>query len=250
MLAALPEVLGLPLAQVHSRTRRPQKGSAQYQRRAATDERHTVNEAGLRFWVNFRDYLDTGLFLDHRPTRALLREWAKDADFLNLFCYTGTATAYAAAGGARSSVSVDLSNTYLAWAQDNLALNGLASPRHRFVRADCLEWLASAAAAGAAFDLIFLDPPTFSNSKRMQGVLDVQRDHPALIRTAVALLRAGGRLVFSTNFSRFAIDTAALPDCEVEDISAQTIPRDFARHPRVHRTFLIRRRRPGTEPNV
>jgi 23S rRNA (guanine2445-N2)-methyltransferase / 23S rRNA (guanine2069-N7)-methyltransferase len=250
VLAALPAVLGLPLAQVHSRTRRPQKGSAQYEKRATTEDRHTVREGGLRFWVNFRDYLDTGLFLDHRPTRALLREWAKHADFLNLFCYTGTATVYAAAGGARSSVSVDLSNTYLAWAQDNLALNGLASPRHHFVRADCLEWLVSAAAAGAAYDLIFLDPPTFSNSKRMQGVLDVQRDHPALIRDAVALLRADGRLVFSTNFSRFAIDAAALPDCAVEDISARTIPRDFARHPRIHRTFLIRRRGPSTGSNV
>ncbi len=242
VLAALPAVLGLPLAQVHSRTRRPQKGAAQYEKRATSAERHEVREGGLRFWVNFRDYLDTGLFLDHRPTRALLRDWAKDADFLNLFCYTGTATVYAAAGGARSSVSVDLSNTYLAWAEDNLALNGLANPRHRFVRADCLAWLASAAAAGAAFDLIFLDPPTFSNSKRMQGVLDVQRDHSALIRAAAALLRTDGRLVFSTNFSRFEIDAAALAEFAIEDLGARTLPRDFARHPRVHRAYLIRHR--------
>ncbi len=152
---------------------------------------------------------------------------------------------YAAAGGARSSVSVDLSNTYLAWAQDNLALNGFARPEHRLVRADCLEWLQSAGDARPAYDLIFLDPPTFSNSKRMQGVLDLQRDHPALIRAALALLRTGGRLVFSTNYSRFKLDAAALADCAIEDITARTIPRDFERNPRVHQCVLVRRAEPS-----
>jgi 23S rRNA (guanine2445-N2)-methyltransferase / 23S rRNA (guanine2069-N7)-methyltransferase len=239
VLAVLPDVLGLPLAQIHSRVRKPQKGTQQYAKRAVSGERHAASEQGLKFWVNFRDYLDTGLFLDHRITRALLRDWARDKDFLNLFCYTGSATVYAAAGGARSSVSVDLSNTYLDWAHDNLLLNGLASPQHELERADCLEWLDAEAAAGPRFDLIFLDPPTFSNSKRMAGVLDVQRDHVGMIRRSLALLRAGGRLVFSTNYTRFKLDAAGLGAVHVEDITARTIPKDFERNARIHRCYVI-----------
>ena len=240
VLAAVPEVLGVPLTQVHSRVRRPQKGSVQYEKRSLGATRRIVEEGGLKFWVNLRDYLDTGLFLDHRITRRLLRGWAKDTDFLNLFCYTGSATVYAAAGGARTSVSVDLSNTYLDWARDNLELNGLRGPRHELERADCLEWLVRQESAGPRFDLIFVDPPTFSNSKRMEGVLDVQRDHVGLIRRSLKLLRQGGRLVFSTNYTRFRLDTEALCDLTVEDISARTIPTDFERNPHIHRCFDIR----------
>ncbi len=242
VLAVLPDALGVPLECVHSRVRRPQKGARQYQRRDGTAERHVVREGDGKFWVNFGDYLDTGLFLDHRLVRARLREWAGGADFLNLFCYTGSATVYAAAGGARSSVSVDLSNTYLQWAQENLALNGLASPEHRFERADCLQWLDAAAALGPRFDLIFIDPPTFSNSKRMAGVLDVQRDNVALLRRCLGLLRPSGRLVFSTNYTRFKIDAAALAEATVEDITAATIPKDFERNPRIHRCYVLRHR--------
>jgi 23S rRNA (guanine2445-N2)-methyltransferase / 23S rRNA (guanine2069-N7)-methyltransferase len=240
VLAAAPEVLAVPLAHVHSRVRKPQKGNVQYEKRSAGTARRVVEEGGLKFWVNLRDYLDTGLFLDHRITRQMLRGWAKDADFLNLFCYTGSATVYAAAGGASSSMSVDMSNTYLDWARDNLELNGLRSPRHQLERADCLDWLTHAEAAGARFDLIFLDPPTFSNSKRMQGVLDVQRDHVGMIRRALKLLRAGGRLLFSTNYTRFKLDAEALTDLSVEDITAATMPKDFERNPHVHRCFQIR----------
>jgi 23S rRNA (guanine2445-N2)-methyltransferase / 23S rRNA (guanine2069-N7)-methyltransferase len=240
VLAAVPEVLGVPLAQVHSRVRRPQKGSVQYEKRSLGATRRVVEEGGLKFWVNLRDYLDTGLFLDHRITRELLRGWAKDTDFLNLFCYTGSATVYAAAGGARTSVSVDMSNTYLDWARDNLELNGLRGPRHELERADCLDWLARLESAGPRFDLIFVDPPTFSNSKRMQGVLDVQRDHVGLIRRSLKLLRPGGRLVFSTNYTRFKLDAEALRDLAVEDISARTTPKDFERNPHIHRCFVIR----------
>ncbi len=243
VLAVLPDVLTVPLAQVHSRLRRPQKGSEQYAKRAATHERYAVHEGGLKFWVNFRDYLDTGLFLDHRLTRGILREWAEDKDFLNLFCYTGSATVYAAAGGARTTVSVDLSNTYLDWAHDNLLLNGFTQPRHELIRADCLEWLESRADADRSFDLIFVDPPTFSNSKRMQGVLDVQRDHVGMIRRALGLLRPDGRLVFSTNYTQFKLAAAALADLNVSDISAATRPRDFARNPRIHSCYSISRRR-------
>jgi len=240
VLAAVPEVLGVPLEQVHSRVRRPQKGSVQYEKRSLGATRRVVEEGGLKFWVNLRDYLDTGLFLDHRITRDLLRGWAKDTDFLNLFCYTGSATVYAAAGGARASVSVDMSNTYLDWARDNLELNGLRGPRHELERADCLEWLVREEPAGARFDLIFVDPPTFSNSKRMEGVLDVQRDHVGLIRRSLKLLRPGGRLVFSTNYTRFKLDAEALRDLTVLDISARTTPKDFERNPHIHRCFEIR----------
>ena len=239
-LAVLPEVLAVPLSHVHSRVRKPQKGSDQYEKREAKAERHAVQEGGLKFWVNFRDYLDTGLFLDHRIVRALLRDWAKGTDFLNLFCYTGSATVYAAAGGARSSTSVDLSNTYLDWAHENLLLNGFGGPNHELHRADCLHWLEEQEPGGARFDLIFVDPPTFSNSKRMDGVLDVQRDHVGMIRRSLKLLRPSGRLVFSTNYTRFKLDAQALADVSVEDISARTIPKDFERHARIHRCFVIR----------
>ena len=239
-LAVLPEVLAVPLSHVHSRVRKPQKGSEQYEKHEAKAERHAVQEGGLKFWVNFRDYLDTGLFLDHRIVRALLRDWAQGADFLNLFCYTGSATVYAAAGGARSSTSVDLSNTYLDWAHENLLLNGFGGPNHELHRADCLQWLEEQEPRGARFDLIFVDPPTFSNSKRMDGVLDVQRDHVGMIRRSLKLLRPSGRLVFSANYTRFKLDAPALADLSVEDISARTIPKDFERHARIHRCFVIR----------
>ncbi len=241
--AVLPDVLGVPASRIHSRTRQAQKGNAQYEKHdgsAQGAERHVVNEGGLKFWVNFRDYLDTGLFLDHRVVRDTLRGWARGADFLNLFCYTGSATVFAAAGGARSSASVDLSNTYLEWAEQNLMLNGLEGAQHRLQRADCLDWLEQASAERAAFDLIFLDPPTFSNSKRMQGVLDVQRDHLGMLRRSMALLRPGGRLVFSTNFTRFKLDAAALAEFAVEDITARTISRDFERNARIHHCFVVR----------
>jgi 23S rRNA (guanine2445-N2)-methyltransferase / 23S rRNA (guanine2069-N7)-methyltransferase len=240
VLAAVPEVLELPIAQVHSRVRRPQKGSVQYEKRSLGAARRVVEEGGLKFWVNLRDYLDTGLFLDHRITRQMLRGWARDADFLNLFCYTGSATVYAAAGGARASVSVDMSNTYLDWARDNLELNGLRSPRHELEQADCLEWLTRQEAAAPRFDLIFLDPPTFSNSKRMEGVLDVQRDHVGMIRRSLKLMRPGGRLVFSTNYRRFKLDAESLRDLSVQDISALTTPKDFERNPHIHHCFEIR----------
>ncbi len=239
-LAVLPEVLAVPVSQLHSRVRKAQKGAAQYAKRDSVGERYAVAEGGLKFWVNFRDYLDTGLFLDHRLVRGMLRAWAKDADFLNLFCYTGSASVYAAAGGARSTTGVDLSNTYLDWARENLLLNGFYGDNHELVRADCLQWLESQELRGPRFDLIYLDPPTFSNSKRMEGVLDVQRDHVGIIRRSLMLLRPAGRLVFSTNYTRFKLDAEALRDLVVEDISAATIPKDFERHARIHRCFVVR----------
>jgi 23S rRNA (guanine2445-N2)-methyltransferase / 23S rRNA (guanine2069-N7)-methyltransferase len=239
-LAVLPDALAVPISQVHSRVRKPQKGAEQYQKRENVGERHAVQEGGLKFWVNFRDYLDTGLFLDHRIMRSMLRDWAKDTDFLNLFCYTGSASVYAAAGGARSTTGVDLSNTYLDWAHENLLLNGFSGSNHELYRDDCLNWLEEQEARGARFDLIFLDPPTFSNSKRMEGVLDVQRDHVGMIRRSLKLLRPTGRLVFSTNYTRFKLDALALEDLAINDISAATIPKDFERHAKIHRCFEVR----------
>jgi 23S rRNA (guanine2445-N2)-methyltransferase / 23S rRNA (guanine2069-N7)-methyltransferase len=240
VLTVLPEVLEVPLQNVHSRVRKQQKGTEQYERRSDRGQRYIVKESGLKFWVNFSDYLDTGLFLDHRLVRRMLKDWSDKADFLNLFCYTGSASIYAAAGGARSTTSVDMSNTYIDWAQDNFVLNGFSSRGNELHREDCLTWLDGQAERGPRFDLIFLDPPTFSNSKRTESVLDVQRDHAGMIRRAMALLRPAGRLVFSTNYSRFKLDEQIIARHAVEDLTDASIPEDFARNGRIHRCFVVR----------
>ncbi|HEU4625350.1 MAG TPA: bifunctional 23S rRNA (guanine(2069)-N(7))-methyltransferase RlmK/23S rRNA (guanine(2445)-N(2))-methyltransferase RlmL [Steroidobacteraceae bacterium] len=244
--SVLPEVTGVPPERIRVRVRKRQTRGNQYRKVAEQFRFHIVEEGGLELRVNFDDYLDTGLFLDHRPTRARIRELARDKRFLNLFSYTGTVTVHAAAGGARSSVSVDLSRTYLDWAERNLALNGLATRDHRLVQADCREWLAEAGRGlekyREKYDLIFLDPPTFSNSKRMEGVLDIARDHAALIDSCMKVLAPDGLLVFSTNAQKFKLDPGVSERYEVRDISAATIPRDFARNPRIHRCYDIRKR--------
>ena len=246
-LAALPGVTAVPPDRIKVRTRRRTQRGDQYEKVAEKSDFHVVLEGGLQFIVNFDDYLDTGLFLDHRMTRSRLRQTAAGKRFLNLFAYTGTATVYAAAGGATTTTSVDMSRTYLDWAQRNLARNirnaqqsASGRPQHQFVQADCVEWLREDARAGERYDLIFLDPPTFSNSKRMQGVLDIERDHPALIDTCVRLLAPGGLLVFSTNAQRFRLDPALAERHAVRDISAVTLPRDFERNPKIHRCWEIR----------
>lgn len=240
--SALPDVTGVPAERIRVRLRRKQTRGSQYQKVAEQFRFHIVEENGLKLRVNFDDYLDTGLFLDHRPTRARIRELAKGKRFLNLFAYTSTATVYAAAGGATSSTSVDLSRTYLDWSERNLGLNGLATRHHELVQADCREWLDQAARARNHYDLIFLDPPTFSNSKRMEGVLDTGRDHPELIDACMRVLAPGGLLVFSTNAQKFKLDPALAERYDVQDISAATIPRDFERNPRIHRCYDIRHR--------
>jgi 23S rRNA (guanine2445-N2)-methyltransferase / 23S rRNA (guanine2069-N7)-methyltransferase len=239
-LAALPAAAQVETAHIHVRVRRRQRGTNQYTRVAQQGRYTRVEESGLNFLVNFSDYLDTGLFLDHRLTRQRLRSAAAGRRFLNLFCYTASATVYAAAGGARSSLGVDLSATYLDWAAENFRVNGLTRDSHELVRADCREWLADARAA--SWDLIFLDPPTFSNSKRMTGVLDTQRDHMDLLGQCMRLLAPGGLLLFSTNAQRFKLDDAAAQRWAVTDVSAATIPFDFQRNPRIHRAFELRAR--------
>ena len=242
VLASLPEVTGVPVERSRLRTRRRTQRGEQYVKLGEQSRVHTVLEGGLRLRVNFDDYLDTGVFLDHRMTRARLRAAASGRRFLNLFAYTGTATVYAAAGGADGTTSVDLSATYLAWARENLALNSLGGARHRFVQADCRAWVEEAARSRERFDLIFLDPPTFSNSKRMEGVLDIGRDHPALIDACVPLLAPAGLMLFSTNAQRFRLDASLMQRYDIRDISADTLPLDFARNPRVHRCYEVRPR--------
>lgn len=244
-MAVLPEVLDIPPGNVVLKVRRRQKGPAQYERQAMTGDFHEVGEGGLRFLVNLTDYLDTGLFLDHRPTRAMIRDLAAGRRFLNLFAYTGTASVYAASGGAAFTSSVDMSRVYLDWARRNMALNGFVEgPVHHFVHADCLKWLT--VHRRERYDLIFLDPPTFSTSKRMgERTFDVQRDHVPLIRSAASLLAGDGVLLFSNNFRRFAMDRRALSELAIEDISTVTIPHDFSRNPRIHTCWRITRRTQG-----
>jgi 23S rRNA (cytosine1962-C5)-methyltransferase len=234
---AMKEVFGIPAERIFFKERKPQKGSEQYER--VEEKQHQeiiVEENGLRFYVNLSDYLDTGLFLDHRITRQWVREQSKGKRFLNLFAYTGSFTVYAAAGGAETSLTIDLSNTYLDWARRNLELNGMNGAGHEFLQADVLEWLK--APPEGSFDLIVLDPPTFSNSKRMQGILDVQRDHPFLLRRCYQRLAPGGVLYFSTNFRRFKLDPPDMPGSRIKDVSAASIPQDF-RNKKIHYCFEI-----------
>jgi 23S rRNA (cytosine1962-C5)-methyltransferase len=236
--AAASDALGIPLRSIAFKQRHGQTPGGQYRKVAERSEELVVSEGGHRFIVNLTDYLDTGLFLDHRQTRALVGQLAPGKRFLNLFCYTGSFTVYA--GTAAESVSVDLSNTYLDWARRNFGLNGLDPARHRLVQDDVRRFLESEAQARRRYDLIVLDPPSFSNSKRMDGVLDVQRDHSALVLACTGLLAPAGELLFSTNLRSFRLDEAALAGLKVVDISAQTVPPDF-RNKKIHRCFRIGR---------
>jgi len=220
--------------------RKRQAGADQYQRQAQQGCTDLVREHGCLFEVNLRDFLDTGLFLDHRPVRHMIQRSAKGKSVLNLFCYTATASVHAAAGGAASVTSVDMSSTYLEWAQRNFALNKLEGSQYHFIQADCMQWLDRP--RKERFDLIFMDPPTFSNSKRMQDVLDVQRDHQFLIRAAAGLLEPGGLLIFSNNYRRFKMDYEGLTEFEIKDITPQTIDMDFKRNAKIHVCYEIRSR--------
>jgi len=241
-LAALPGVTGIPAERIHLRQRRKTTRGDQYEKLAAQGDFKLVEENGLRFWVNFTDYLDTGLFLDHRITRQRLREAATRKRFLNLFAYTGSATVYAVAGRARETTTVDMSATYLDWAQRNLAVNGFSGPQHQLVQADCISWLKTAVAERQVFDLIFLDPPTFSNSKRMDDIHDVQRDHRALIDRCMALLAPAGQLVFSTNAQKFKLDAEVGEQYQVRDITRATLPKDYERNPRIHQCYELEKK--------
>ncbi|MEZ0312602.1 MAG: bifunctional 23S rRNA (guanine(2069)-N(7))-methyltransferase RlmK/23S rRNA (guanine(2445)-N(2))-methyltransferase RlmL [Myxococcota bacterium] len=239
-LHAIPEALGVSGDDVFVKVRKQQKGDAQYERHDSEGRIVTVREGGHSFIVNLSDYLDTGLFLDHRLTRKLIGEMAQGKSFLNLFAYTCTVSVYAARGGATSTVSVDTSRTYLAWAEKNFRLNSLSERSNRLVQEDALAWLAE---ARERFDLIFVDPPTFSNSKDRAHDFDVQRDHVELLVGCSKLLNPGGQIVFSNNFRRFKLAEAELDfhGLAARDITKSTIPKDFERNPRIHQCFVLSR---------
>lgn len=234
------EVLGLRSDRVFLKTRERQKGKKQYEKQGEQRRMYEVREGAGAFLVNFTDYLDTGLFLDHRPVRERIFQLARGKRFLNLFGYTGTATVHAALGGAASTVTVDTSATYLQWARMNLAVNGLGELTNRVEQADCLSWLAQ---CRATFDLIFVDPPTFSNTKKEHRVFDVQRDHAVLLEKAMAHLAREGLLIFSTNYRQFKLDEHLPATYQVTDISRQSLAVDFSRNQKVHRCWEFRHRR-------
>ena len=214
-----------------------QRGSSQYEKQDTTGRFMRIQEGPAQFWVNLQDYLDTGLFLDHRNTRTMIGEFAEGKTFLNLFAYTGTATVHAALGGATKSVTVDMSNTYIDWAERNFDLNQLDFNQHKLVREDCMEWLFR---NEQKFDVIFLDPPTFSNSKKMTKPFDIQKDHVDLIQQCMGHLQPNGLLIFSNNFRRFKLDHEKLDGLSIEAISDKTVPDDFSRNKRIHQCWLIR----------
>jgi len=239
IIRAAIQVTGTEANKVVLKVREKQKGRSQYQKLSQESEKLEVNEYGVKLIVNLHDYLDTGLFLDHKITRRKLGEMAAGKDFLNLFAYTGSATVHAACGGAKSTTTVDMSNTYLEWAKDNMKLNGQVGRQHRFEQADCLQWLEKAT---GQFDLIFIDPPTFSNSKRMEQSFDIQRDHIQLMKNLKRLLRPEGTIVFSNNKRHFKMDLESLQELglEAKNISSQTLPLDFSRNKHIHNCWVLK----------
>lgn len=221
------EVLQVAQEDIFLKLRQRKPGRlGQYQKFDEVQHEFIVEENGLKFIVNLSDYLDTGLFLDHRLTRERVRKEARGKKVLNLFAYTGSFSVYAAAGGADEVVTVDLSKTYLTWAERNIRLNGFSDDsKYKFIHADVLQYLKKLPVA--YFDLIIMDPPTFSNSKRMEDFLDIQRDHVELINDCMAVLKPEGILYFSTNFRRFVMDTENIKAGAIKDITKATTPFDF-----------------------
>jgi len=243
VIDVVADILETKQQNVVLKVRKKQAGTSQYQKQDKKDYTTTVTENGLRFIINMYDYIDTGLFLDHRATRQLVRKLANKRSFLNLFAYTGSVTVYAAAGGATTTTTVDMSNTYLNWAKENMAINGFSdnaysASQHKFVREDCLKWLQQAIDEAKKYQLIFIDPPTFSNSKKMDTSLDINRDHVALLSGCLALLEDDGQIIFSTNAKSFKLDESLSEDCFIREITAQTTTEDFRRKP-LHRCWCL-----------
>lgn len=244
VLAIVPIILGVPATQVFSKTRRRDKGGGQYRDAGGSSFRAYTLESGHTLEIDLGGYLETGIFLDHRITRQLIGRLASGKNFLNLFAYTGVATVHAAAGGAASTTTVDMSQTYLSWAERNLGLSGYHGRKHRFIRDDAVKWVSKERASSNRYDLIFVDPPTFSNSKSMgKDTWSVQRDHVELLIGVSRLLTPGGKAIFSCNLRSFKPDVEALQryGVRLNDISAQTIPEDFSRNPKIHRCYIVER---------
>lgn len=240
-LDTIGKILEVPRFLIFFKARKRQKGQQQYEKVDAEKHQRLVQENGLNFLVNLSDYVDTGLFLDHRNTRQMIREQADGKHFLNLFAYTGAFTVYAAAGGALSTTTVDLSNTYLDWAMANLNVNNFGAQigkAHHLIKADVKQYLDTLHAH--QFDLVLMDPPTFSNSKMMKEVLDTQRDHVDLLNQVIYATIPGGTIYFSTNYRSFKLDASALKGVEIEDLSLRTIPQDF-RDKKIHRCYKMQR---------
>ncbi len=242
VLALTPVLFDVSSDKVFLKTRKKGKGGSQYKEEDRDSFRVQVDESGHLFELDFTSYLDTGLFLDHRETRKLITELAAGTHFLNLFAYTGTATVYAAAGGAVETTTVDLSQTYLNWAERNMALNSFTGPQHSFIRADVLPWLDREARRGESYDFVFVDPPTFSNSKLMgKRNWSVKRDYLSLLQKVARILKPNGKVLFSCNLRNFKPDYLALEKVGIvlEDISSQTIPEDFKRNPKIHHCYMM-----------
>jgi 23S rRNA (guanine2445-N2)-methyltransferase / 23S rRNA (guanine2069-N7)-methyltransferase len=243
MVDAVNRVTGISYDSIYVKQRRRQRGKEQYNRRTSAADRpdsfFIMHEHGLRFYVNFTDYLDTGIFLDHRNVRKLIMDSSSSKRFLNLFGYTAAASVHAAAGGALSTTTVDASKTYISWGEKNMELNGYSGMEHQFHRADCVQWLES---NRLKFDLILLDPPTFSNSKSRPDVFDIQRDHPELIMAAMRHLEKGGMLIFSNNYKDFSLSPVLTGRYDVQEITASTVPEDFAGSKRIHRCWTVKLR--------
>lgn len=233
------DILGLRSNRVFLKTRQRQKGKTQYQKKNSRKKLYEVKEGECYFLVNFTDYLDTGLFLDHRPLRQRIFQQANGKRFLNLFGYTGSATVHAAVGGAASTTTVDLSATYSHWTKMNLALNGLGEGKHTVIQGDCVAWMRE---CRSRFDIIFVDPPTFSNTKKERLVFDIQKDHFQLIKLAMSLLDDSGVLFFSTNYKKFVLEPRLIDAFSVKNISNMTIPHDFSRNKKIHMCWEINKR--------
>ncbi|MCO4764207.1 MAG: class I SAM-dependent methyltransferase [Myxococcales bacterium] len=236
LVGEVGQALGCAPEHVHLKGRARQRGKQQYDPVAKRRRRFEVTEAGLKFWVNLTDYLDTGLFLDHRTTRKMVGERSAGKDVLNLFAYTGSFSVHAAAGGAATTTTVDMSQTYCDWAHDNLRLNGFDNVHHQVIRDDVKAFLQRARHDGLQWDLVVCDPPTFSNSKRTDHAFDIGRDQAPLMQAIRAVLRPGGQLVFSTNFRKFRLSDETFRGYDVSEVSEQTVPEDF-RDRRIHRCW-------------
>ncbi|MBN2736894.1 MAG: bifunctional 23S rRNA (guanine(2069)-N(7))-methyltransferase RlmK/23S rRNA (guanine(2445)-N(2))-methyltransferase RlmL [Spirochaetales bacterium] len=237
MVQAVEKALGLGGQFIYIKQRSHQKGSQQYRAHSHLGIYHTIEEGGLKFYVNFIDYLDTGIFLDHRPVRGLVKKMSQGKNLLNLFSYTGTVSCYALSGSALRVVNVDASKNYLAWADENLKLNGFHESSYQNICSDCFEYLKDNT---EKFDLVFCDPPTFSNSKSRQGHFDIQRDYPGLLRLIKKSLKPGGEIIFSCNYRGFKLDPGEIPFEEIREITKQSIPEDFEKNPRIHQVWIFK----------